>query len=142
MRRIFAVANIAVRNAIRSKVVLSLLLLLLLILIGLPLTVKGDGTIEGYAQILLRYTLGVAGFILSLSTLWAGCAAVSNDIEDRFIQMTVSKPISRLEVWAGKWAGIMFINVFLLILAGLTCYGLLVWNTGKPEWTTLDRHRL
>ena len=142
MRRIFAVANIAVRNAIRSKVVLSLLFMLLLVLIGLPLTVKGDGTIEGYAQILLRYTLGAAAFLLSLATLWSGCAAVSSDIEARFIQMTVSKPVTRTEVWAGKWLGIMFINFFLLTLAGITCYGLLIWNTGKPEWTTLDRHRL
>ena len=47
---------------------------------GLPLTVKGDGTIEGQVQIVIGYTLGLASVLLSMSTLWAGCAAVSAEI--------------------------------------------------------------
>ena len=44
--------------------------LLLLSVIGLPMMVKGDGTSEGLAQILINYTLSFAFFFLGVGTLW------------------------------------------------------------------------
>ena len=129
MNRVFAIASIAVRSAVRSRVVLVLLGLLLLVIVGLPLTVKGDGTVAGQVQILLTYTLGAVSLILSIATVWAGCAAVSLDVQGRQIHLILTKPVRRGEVWLGKWVGLLVLNVALLAVSGAVIYGLLRWNT-------------
>ena len=108
----------AIRSAIRSRVVGVLLCLLLLAIIGLPLTVKGDGTLTGEVQVLLTYTLGAVTMILSIATLWAGCAAVSTEVEEKQIHLILTKPVNRFEVWLGKWLGLVTLNAVLLLVSG------------------------
>lgn len=129
MKAVLAIATLATRAAVRSRVVLCLLALLALTVIGLPLTVKGDGTIEGYVQVLLSYTLGFSTLLLAVSTLWAGCAAVSAEIAGRQLQLVAVKPVSRPAIWLGKWLGLLAVNTLLLAAVGLTTFGLLQWNT-------------
>jgi len=135
MTKVLAIAGIAVRNAVRSKVVIILLILLLLSIFGIPLTVKGDGTVAGHVQILLKYTIGFASLILSLATIWAGCAAVSLEIDDRYLQLIVTKPVHRWQIWMGKWLGLVFMNFVLLLFCGTVSYGLLLW-TVRPSVLT------
>ena len=90
MRKVFAIAGIAIRSAIRSRVVLVLLALLLIAIVALPLTIKGDGTVTGAVQVLLRYTLGAVNIILSIATLWAGCAAISAEVQEHQIHLIVT----------------------------------------------------
>ncbi len=135
MNKILAIAGIAVRNAIRSRIVLLLLGFLVLVIFGLPLTIKGDGTLGGYVQILLGYTFGLVSVILSLSTVWAGCAAVSLEIEERQIHLVVTKPVHRLQIWLGKWTGLLFLNLVLLTICAITTYGLLRWTTRAARLT-------
>ncbi len=125
MSRIFAIASLAIRNAIRSRMVICLLLVLLAVIFILPATVKGDGTSEGHAQIILNYTLGAAQFLLSLAILWAGCAAVAAEIEEKQIQMIVSKPVRAIHIWIGKWLGLSLLAAFLLAMCGGATYALL-----------------
>jgi hypothetical protein len=132
MKRVLAIASIAVRNAIRSKVVLILLAFLLLAIFGIPLTVKDDGTVAGHVRLVLSYTLGAAEFILAIATLWAGCSAISNEIDEKQLHLIVTKPVRRSQIWLGKWLGLMSINVVLLAVGGLTAYALLQW-TLRPE---------
>jgi ABC-type transport system involved in multi-copper enzyme maturation permease subunit len=142
MRPILAIAAITIRTAIRSKIVLCLLAILLALIIGLPLTVKSDGTIEGQVQIIIGYTLGIAGALLSLSTLWAGCAAVAAEIQEKQIQMLVSKPVTRGEVWLGKWTGLMVLNGMMLAVCVVATYGLLRWTTQPSRLSESDRLKL
>ena len=139
MKPTLAIARIAFRNAVRSKVMLVLLAALLLAIIGLPLTVKGDGTLAGSIQILLSYTLGAVMLILSIATVWAGCAAVSQEIESRQIHLVLTKPVSRVQVWLGKWLGLVALNGLLLVVAGVVVFGLLHWNTRAGRLTEADR---
>jgi len=128
MKRVWAIAGIAVRNAVRSRVVVVMLGLLLLAIVGLPLTIKSDGTVSGEVQVLLRYTLGAVTILLSLATLWAGCAAVAMEVQDRQIHLVMTKPVRAGELWLGKWVGLMTFNAGLLVVAGAVTYGLLLWN--------------
>ena len=130
MNRVWAIAGLAIRGAIRSRVVICLLLILVGVATALPLTVKGDGTHAGNIQITLNYTLGFATFILSLATLWSGCAAISQDIELKQIQLLVVKPAARFELWLGKWLGLAAMVALLLLVVGGTTYGLLRWRMG------------
>lgn len=142
MNKILAIAGIAIRNAVRSRIVLILLGILLLVIVGLPLTVKGDGTLAGQVRILLGYTLGLVSFILSLATLWAGCAAVSLEIQERQIHLVVTKPVHRMQIWLGKWLGLLILNAVLLAFSGAVVYGLLQWTTRPGKLTAEQRTEL
>ena len=96
MRRILAIAGLAVRASIRSRLVVALLLILLTTVIGLPLTVQSDGTPEGYVRIVIGYTLGLASLILSLTALWSGALSIAREVDEKQIQMLCSKPVHRL----------------------------------------------
>lgn len=71
MTKIAAIALLAFKTAVRSKLFVSLMVVLALTVIGLPLTVKGDGTLAGDITILLQYTLGLAAIILGSVVLWS-----------------------------------------------------------------------
>lgn len=129
MNRILAIASISLRTAFRSRIVICLLVALILVIIALPLTIKGDGTLPGYVQILLTYTLGVVVFVLSITTLWAGCASIAQEISERQIHLVLSKPVSRPEIWLGKWLSLLVLNAVMLAISAVTVYALLQWNT-------------
>ena len=133
MNSILAIATICFRSAIRSKVVVILLGFVLLAMIGLPLSIETDGTAEGYARILVTYTLGAVAILLSIATLWAGCAAVSDEIVTRQIHLVLTKPVTCFQVWVGKWLGLMALNGLLLAFAGITLMALLWYGPGQQE---------
>ena len=142
MTTIIAIALIAVRNAVRSRVVVLLLGMLLLTIIGIPLTVKSDGTVGGYVEILVQYTLGGAELLLALATIWAGVAAISLEIQKKQIQLLVTKPVYRRQLWLGKWLGLLAINTLALAVCGGVTYGLLRWNTRPGRLSAPDRRTL
>lgn len=118
MRQIAAIALLALRNALRSRVILVLFALLLAAGFLLPLTIRSDGTPEGLIRIHLAYTLGIATFLLTLATLWAGCAAISQEADDKTLQLLLVKPVPRLRIWLGKWIALLLLNALLLALVG------------------------
>lgn len=142
MTRIPAIAAVTVRGAIRSRVLISLLAVLALVIVGLPLSIKGDGTVGGMVQILLSYTLEFAGLILALAIVWSGCGAVSLEVRDRQIHLIVVKPVTALELWAGKWLGLVALLVVLHAAAGAGAYGMLRWTTRAGTLSADDRVRL
>ncbi|MBU6399977.1 MAG: hypothetical protein KGS61_06645 [Verrucomicrobia bacterium] len=131
MQRLFAIAFLTVKAAVRFRLFLVQAVLLLAVVIGLPLVIKDDGTAEGFTQILLTYTLGLTSAILGLSTLWLGCGTLARDVEECQIQMVAVKPIARWQIWLGKWLGIMLLNLALLTLAGTSIYLLLQWRASR-----------
>jgi hypothetical protein len=142
MTRIPAIAAVAVRGAIRSRVLLSLLAVLALVVVGLPLTIKGDGTVGGLVQVLLSYTLEFAGFLLAMAIVWAGCGAVSLEVRDRQIHLIAVKPVTAIELWAGKWMGLVALLVVLYGAAGAGVYAMLRWTTRDAVLSADDRLRL
>jgi len=142
MRRILAIAVITARSAIRSRLFLILMLLLILAVVGLPLTIEGDGTIEGRVKVLLHYTLGFAGIILAVASLWISCGTIAQEIDERQIHLTVVKPVGRFQLWIGKWAGIVCMNACLLFLSGAVVYLLLSLSLSEGRVSADDRARI
>ncbi|HPT17033.1 MAG TPA: ABC transporter permease subunit, partial [Kiritimatiellia bacterium] len=118
MRQIAAIALLALRNVFRSRVVLVLSALLFAAAFLLPLGIRSDGTPEGLIRLHLAYTLGIASFLLALATLWAGCAAVSQEADDKTLQLLLVKPVPRLRIWLGKWLALLLMDALLLALVG------------------------
>lgn len=127
-KRIVAVAGLTVRRTIKSRVALAALLLLAVVIVGLPFTIKGDGTLAGQVRVLLHYTLGTAMTVAGAITLWIASGSVSNEIETRTAHMLLVKPVRRWEVWAGKWLGLLGFNAGVVALSGIAVYGFLVLN--------------
>jgi len=121
-RRLSATARLTFRAAACSKVLVSLAALLVLTIVVLPMLIKGDGTVHGQVRILLKYTLGFSAGILAIMTVWTSCGAVSREIAERQLQLVMVKPIRPVELWAGKWLGILLMNAVLLLLSGAAVY--------------------
>jgi hypothetical protein len=134
MQRIFAIAWLTWKAALRFKLFLVIAVLLVLAVVGLPLVIKDDGTAQGFTQIILTYTLSAITALLGLSTLWLSCGTLARDIEECQIQVVATKPIARWQIWLGKWLGIVTLNAALLAISGGCVYGLLQWRATKlPE---------
>jgi len=131
MQKIFAIAWLTWKAAVRFRLFLVIAVLLFLAVVGLPLIIKDDGTARGFTQIILTYTLSSITGLLGLSTLWIACGTLARDVEECQIQVLVTKPIARWQVWLGKWLGIVTLNAVLLALAGGCVYGLMMWRAGK-----------
>jgi ABC-type transport system involved in multi-copper enzyme maturation permease subunit len=142
MTKTIAIAALAVRATIRSRFFVTLSVILLFVIFALPLTIKGDGTAAGLVKILLCYTLGLSSVILGIATLWTSCAAISSEIEEKQIQLSVTKPVHRFQIWIGKWLGILAVNSVLLLIAGITIYGYVHHYSVSAGLTEKDRNAL
>lgn len=119
---IAAIARTTIAEGVRTKAASGFALL---ILVSVPLfwwIAEGDGTIKGQVQMFITYSLGFAGFILSLLTIFFSCRSLSNEIATRQIYGIVSKPVPRWQILIGKWVGVMSLNVVLLGLVGVGTY--------------------
>jgi hypothetical protein len=128
---LFAIVGLTWKAALRFRLFLVISVLLLLAVVGLPILVKDDGTARGFTQILLTYTLSAITALLGISTLWLSCGTLARDIEECQMQVVATKPISRWQIWLGKWLGIVSLNAVLLVLSGACVYGLLQWRATK-----------
>jgi hypothetical protein len=131
MQRLFAIAWLTWKAALRFRLFLIVAVLLLASVVLLPLLIRDDGTARGFTQILLTYTLTTVSTLLGLSTLWLSCGTLARDIEECQLQVVAVKPIPRWQIWLGKWLGIMALNVSLLALSGASIYGLLQWRASR-----------
>jgi len=134
MRRTLAIAWLAARTAVRSRLVIALIGLLAVVVLGLPAVIKGDGTTTGKIKITLQYSLGFSMLILGAATLWAACGSISQEIEGRQIRLVVVKPVQPWHVWVGKWLGLAGIAALLLAVAGCAVYIYLKWHL-QPDRT-------
>lgn len=139
MRRVLAIAGLAVRTSIRSRLVVALLVILMAAILGLPLTVQSDGTPEGYVRIVIGYTMGLASLILSLTALWSGALSIAREVDDKQIQMMCSKPVHRVEIWLGKWLGLGLVHAALLAACAGATLAILHLNLRGPRFTAQQR---
>ena len=128
MQRLFAIIGLTWKAAFRYRLFWVIVALLMGAVVGLPLLIKHDGTADGFAQILITYTLGAVTALLGLCTLWLACGTLARDIEECQLQLVLVKPIARWQVWLGKWLGLVTLNAVLLAVAGGSVYGLIEWR--------------
>lgn len=126
--RTLAISWLTVRDAVRSRLLVSLAIFLILGLLGLPRLIVADNGLAAQIQVLLKYSLTFVLAMLSGVTLWAACGGVSSELQDRRLYLVLTKPVHRYELWVGKWLGIVALNATLLLMTGLIL-SLMVWHT-------------
>ncbi len=142
IRSTLAIAGLALRAAVRSRLVLCLVAVLGAGLVAIPLTIRGDGTLDGTVRVTLVYSLGFTGAVLALATLWAACRLIAEEIEHRQIRQLVVKPVHRFQIWLGKWLGLLAMNALLLGAVGAIVYGAVHWHMARAAVPEAEKQAL
>jgi len=142
MRRIFAVARNMIAEGIRMKIAIIFIVMLAVIVPAMPSIIQGDGTLKGRVQTFLAYSLGAAGVLLSLLTLFLSCSSVANEIRGRSIFLVVTKPIARWQFLLGKWLGIVMLDAALLAGTAVVIYALVAYLKTTSWINEADRAAL
>lgn len=137
--RVFGVATLGLRSALRAKAVVGLLALLMAGIIAIPMIIKGDGTPEGELHIVLTYTLGFSFAVLCLATVSLACSLFAAEIDSSLLHLTVVKPVRPAELWVGKWCALLILNVLLLVIVYLGVYAHLRVRMHYRAWEPEDR---
>ena len=141
MRSFIAIVKLTLRSAMRSHI-FQLLLGLLILCVALVPTTVGGSTAMDFIRVSLLYSLSSVATILSLSALWVGCHVMSSDIDDYRLHMVVSKPVSRVTIWFGKWMGVLLLHLFLLVIAAAAIYGVVMWRFSHGNFSKAERTRI
>ncbi len=142
MKPFLSIIKLTCRSAIRSHIFQLLLGLLVICVVLLPLTIAGDGTAWGFIQISLKYSLSTIGFIISLSSIWLSCYIMSRDTESYQLHMVVTKPVSRVIIWLGKFTGVLLIHFILLAIASMAVYFIVIGQFYRQNFSEKDKKRV
>ncbi|MGA0369355.1 MAG: hypothetical protein ACO3N7_07890, partial [Kiritimatiellia bacterium] len=99
MHRNLPIYKLTLRSIFRERVALSMLALLGLVLFLLPAGLESDGTVQGTLRMQIRYSLGVSSFLLAAMTVWVSSASIAGDLSSKRLQMILTKPVHRAEIW-------------------------------------------
>jgi|GEM_PF-2438912 len=123
LKQIWTIARHSILQALRMKVVLVLLAFLLVLIPALPFLLQADRTHAGQVRMVMTYSIYAISLLLSVLTIFLSAITLNTEIKQQQIFLLDTKPLARLTLLLGKWAGVMLINVLLLaVMLGLT-YG-------------------
>lgn len=131
LHRILTIARLTIHSAFRYRLVALIVTLLAGVLLGMPYLIKHNGTAEMLTQIVISYSLSLIILLLGLLTVWLSCSTLAKDIQECQMQMIAVKPISRWQIFLGKWLGITTLNACLLLVAGGIVLGILSTESKK-----------
>jgi len=127
--RIWVVATNTVREAIRNRLLYTLLFFAVLVigvavLIASLSYVEGERIIQDVGLAAIRlFSLGIAVFV--------GIGLIHGEVERRTIYTILSKPVSRTDFLLGKWLGLVLTTWMQLAFMGVA-FALVSLATGAP----------
>lgn len=133
--RILALALNTFREAIRDKILYSLLFFSLL-MIGSSVLV-GRLTLGEFSKIIQDVGLGAINLFGVLIAIFVGIQLVSREIERRTIYTVLSKPIYRWQFVAGKFGGLALTLLIQVAIMTVGFLGLVKVSTGDWPWGLL-----
>jgi hypothetical protein len=124
-RRTFAVARLAIQEAIRNKILVGFgIFLFLLLVAGMFLDVDNSNP----ARVYLSFVLTSTNFLVLLMALLLSAFSLPNDIKNRTIYTVVTKPIRASEIVLGRTLGFAAVGTSMLVLMGLVSYVFVTWS--------------
>lgn len=138
LKQIWTIACHSVLQAIRMKLVIVMIVFLMVLVPALPFLIKTDQTHLGQVRMVITYSLYLISFLLSVLTLFLSSITLNTEIKNQYIFLLDPKPIRRGTLLAGKWLGVMLINLVLLAIMLGTSYGCVrylsrQWETEGPS---------
>ena len=125
-RRVMAMARLAIKEAMRRRVVLvTFAIFALTILFGSWF--MGGGT-EKPEQIYINFVLWGTQMLVLLMGLLLSAFSLPDDIKNKTIYTVVTKPVRSTEIILGRMVGFATVGTVLLVLMGLISY-FFVWRS-------------
>jgi len=121
LRRILAIARLAVKEAIHNKVLLVFLFFIVILLFaGWYLQAK-----ENLVRVYVSFITKVTSFFVILVAIFMAAVSLPTDMIQKTIYTVVTKPIRRLEIILGRVLGFALIStVVLAVMASVSLYWL------------------
>lgn len=116
---VLGVARTLLDEAIRMKMALIFVIGIVLLVPFLSAAGGDETRLQYRIESFLTYTLMVITTLLSAMTVLLAVRTVSSELSDRQAYLTLTKPISRTGYLAGKWIGIMGLNLLMLTVSGV-----------------------
>ena len=141
MKAFLSIVKLTLRNVFRSHVFRLLFVLLVLCVVFVPASIEGDGTARGFIQVSLKFSLFSVALMLALSAVWSSSMAMTQDVEGYQLHMVITKPVSRVTIWAAKAVGIFSVHALLLVVASVLVYTAVItrYNAQVTPPEELDR---
>lgn len=129
-RRTYAVARLAVQEAIRNKILVGFgIFLLLLLIAGMFLDVQNSNP----ARVYLSFVLTSTNYLVLLMALLLSAFSLPNDVKNRTIYTVVTKPIRASEIVLGRTLGFVAVGTSMLVLMGIISYFFVTWSLGHDH---------
>ncbi len=118
-RRIGAIAQLAIKEAIRKKVlVVVAAFVVAMMFAGWFLDPKA----ENPARLYIAFVLSTTNFMIMLLGLFISCFSLPNDIKSRTIYTIVTKPVRPTELFLGRVFGFVAVGSAIVFLLGALSY--------------------
>ena len=104
---------------LRTRLLATVALLLAAANLLLPLLLSSSTPDTDPLALFLTYSSGLTRFLLTLFALWASCAALPQEAELHTLPLLLTRPVSRLRIWLGKWLAVVAACALLLLIAAL-----------------------
>ena len=124
MKNILILAKLTIHLAFKKGLLWGLPVLIAAILSFVFLFSTGDNILINELQLRIQYSYSITYSILTLIIISISCFTIRSQIDDRQIHMLTAFPVSRQQIWIGKWLGLFILaNIlqFILILGLFIC---------------------
>ena len=119
LRRIYALARLAFKEAIRRKVLFVVgLFVVLLMFAGWFLDPKSDNP----AKLYISFVLTSTNYLLLLLSLFISTFSIPNDIKTKTIYTIVTKPVRTTEIIIGRVLGFVGVGTLMIVPMGIASY--------------------
>lgn len=137
MKSIFVIAKYTFLEIVKSKVLINVILLGFLLAISC--IIAKEFTFGAPTKVAIDFGLGMMSLSSLFIAIFFGVSLIANEMENRTIHMTLSRPISRFQYLLGKLKGLSWalaLNIMILslfIICSLSFLGgridqLLLWS--------------
>jgi ABC-type transport system involved in multi-copper enzyme maturation permease subunit len=126
MSRVWAIARNTFREAVRNRILYSLLFFAVLFIGGSSLL--SQLTVGEYEKVIIDMGLAAISVFGVLIAIFVGIGLVNREIERKTIYTLASKPVSRAAIVVGKYLGLVMVLALLVALMGVAFGVTLVLN--------------
>ena len=133
LRRILAMARLAIHEALRSRVLVIFAIFVVLLLFGgWFLDVENDHP----ARLYLTFVLSSTSYLIIALAMFLSAFSLPNDFKNRTIYTITTKPVRSHEIFMGRVIGFAAVGTILLLMMGTISY-MFVWR-GLDHTHTID----
>lgn len=117
MNSFWRIFSLELIGLVRSKTLAMLTAASVVWMFALPFLVKGDGTVEGFRELYIRYSLDGVFSFLAISLLASAAGSLARERAAKRLQLTLVRPVHYAVIALAKWLAHLFVGALVLAVA-------------------------